>query len=120
MSETQPPNPPAGWYADPGGAGQRYWDGTSWTEHVQGAAAATPPVYGAAVPEENRGNMLSILAIVFGAVSTLFCPILLGPAAIILAAVAMSKKERLAPIGLTVGILGMVVGFALGYLALVP
>jgi hypothetical protein len=25
---------PAGWYPDPdGGAGQRYWDGTAWTEH---------------------------------------------------------------------------------------
>ncbi|MEX2197051.1 MAG: DUF2510 domain-containing protein [Thermoleophilaceae bacterium] len=28
------PGTPAGWYPDPsGGGGQRYWDGTSWTEH---------------------------------------------------------------------------------------
>jgi uncharacterized membrane protein YhaH (DUF805 family) len=27
--------PPAGWYADPGGAARlRYWDGAAWTEHV--------------------------------------------------------------------------------------
>ncbi|MBK5222100.1 MAG: DUF2510 domain-containing protein [Acidimicrobiia bacterium] len=25
---------PAGWYQDPSGDGQRYWDGESWTEHV--------------------------------------------------------------------------------------
>ncbi len=27
--------PPAGWYPDPGGTPkQRYWDGNSWTEHL--------------------------------------------------------------------------------------
>lgn len=34
---TQPlaaaPMPPAGWFPDPEGPGQRYWDGQSWTEH---------------------------------------------------------------------------------------
>lgn len=29
--------PPPGWYADPGGTdAQRWWDGTTWTEHLQG------------------------------------------------------------------------------------
>ncbi len=37
----QPP-PPPGWYADPAGTpGTRWWDGQSWTEHVQ--QAAPPP-----------------------------------------------------------------------------
>jgi uncharacterized protein DUF2510 len=27
-----------GWYPDPGGAGQRYWDGATWTTHI-----APPP-----------------------------------------------------------------------------
>jgi Protein of unknown function (DUF2510) len=27
---------PAGWYADPEGSGQRYWDGKNWTEHRAG------------------------------------------------------------------------------------
>lgn len=32
---------PAGWYDDPsGGAGKRWWDGTTWTDHV--SAAYTP------------------------------------------------------------------------------
>ena len=30
--------PPAGWYADPdGGGGQRYWNGSAWTDSVQQA-----------------------------------------------------------------------------------
>jgi hypothetical protein len=28
-----PPPMPAGWYSDPEGEGQRYWDGKNWTEH---------------------------------------------------------------------------------------
>ena len=28
-----PPTMPAGWYSDPEGGGQRYWDGAKWTEH---------------------------------------------------------------------------------------
>lgn len=41
------PSPAAGWYADPaGGGGQRYWDGSVWTEHV--AAPVAQPVAPAA------------------------------------------------------------------------
>ncbi|KQM82489.1 DUF2510 domain-containing protein [Agromyces sp. Leaf222] len=41
-----PPTPeiPAAWYPDPsGGAGQRWWDGTKWTEHVHPAGADAAP-----------------------------------------------------------------------------
>jgi hypothetical protein len=31
-----PPAMPAGWYSDPEGEGQRYWDGKNWTEHQAG------------------------------------------------------------------------------------
>jgi hypothetical protein len=31
---TPPPSPPAGWYPDSNGGGQRYWDGRSWTHHI--------------------------------------------------------------------------------------
>jgi uncharacterized protein YbjQ (UPF0145 family) len=38
------PDVAAGWYPDPqGGGGQRYWDGSAWTEHTQPAAQAAPP-----------------------------------------------------------------------------
>lgn len=33
-----PQQPPAGWYDDPEGAGQRWWDGSAWTEHRQQGA----------------------------------------------------------------------------------
>ncbi|MEA3077412.1 MAG: type pilus assembly protein PilA [Actinomycetota bacterium] len=35
---------PAGWYQDPaGGGGRRYWDGSSWTEHVEAPTAWIGP-----------------------------------------------------------------------------
>jgi len=38
------PSTPAGWYPDPDGSGgQRYWDGSIWTEHRSPAVGATEP-----------------------------------------------------------------------------
>lgn len=35
--------PPPGWYTDPSGCGgQRWWDGTRWTEHTYGEAQCSP------------------------------------------------------------------------------
>jgi len=31
------PNPPPGWYPEPGATGLRWWDGTRWTEYGHGA-----------------------------------------------------------------------------------
>ena len=50
---------PAGWYPDPRGeAAQRYWDGSEWTEHVDGSPASAippPPRFGqAAAPGVGR------------------------------------------------------------------
>jgi len=43
------PAVPAGWYPDPaGGGGQRWWDGTQWSEHVQPPAAPAAPAEPAA------------------------------------------------------------------------
>ena len=38
MSDPNQPTVPAGWYPD-GQGGQRWWDGTQWTEHTQPPAA---------------------------------------------------------------------------------
>lgn len=35
-SQPQQEGPPAGWYPDPSGTGQRWWDGRVWTDHVSG------------------------------------------------------------------------------------
>jgi uncharacterized protein YacL len=60
------------------------------------------------------GNTFSIIAIVLGAIGFLLLPVVLGPAAIILAVIAKNKKERLANVALTVGILGTVIGMIVG------
>jgi uncharacterized protein YacL len=60
------------------------------------------------------GNTVSVIAIVLGAISFLLLPIFLGPAAIILAVIAKNKKEKLANVALTVGILGTVIGMIIG------
>lgn len=62
------------------------------------------------------GNTFSIIAIVLGAIGFLLLPIVLGPAAIILAVIAKNKKEKLANVALTVGILGTIIGMILGAL----
>ncbi len=62
----------------------------------------------------NPSNTFSILAIVLGAVCLLLFPIVFGPAAIILGVIGLVKKERLAPVGLTVGILGTLLGMFIG------
>lgn len=64
--------------------------------------------------EKTNSKVFSILAMVLGGLSLLVVPIVLGPAAIILAVVGLVKKEKLAPIGLAVAILGMLVGMFLG------
>jgi hypothetical protein len=64
--------------------------------------------------EKSSSNTFSILAIVLGGLALLVLPIVFGPAAIILGVIGITKKEKLAPIGLTVGILGMVVGMFIG------
>ena len=64
--------------------------------------------------EQSSSNTFSILAMVLGGLALLVLPIVLGPAAIILGVIALTKKEKLAPVGLTVGILGLVVGMIIG------
>jgi hypothetical protein len=66
--------------------------------------------------QENSSNTFSIMAIVLGGVALLILPIVFGPAAIILGVVGLTKKEKLAPVGITVGILGMLVGMFIGAL----
>jgi Protein of unknown function (DUF2510) len=54
-----PAAPPAGWYQNPEGSGQRYWDGGRWTDHFH--HAPPPP---AAQPRSNLGGAV-ILGILF-------------------------------------------------------
>jgi uncharacterized membrane protein len=62
----------------------------------------------------SSSSTFSIIAIVLGGLALLFLPIFLGPAAIVLAVIAKSKQEKLAPVALAVSILGTVIGVILG------
>jgi hypothetical protein len=55
MTET-PQSPPPGWYVNPEGAGQRYWDGATWTDQFSApdAAALASPATGADVKPKVR------------------------------------------------------------------
>jgi hypothetical protein len=42
---TDSPPPPAGWYADPENpAGERWWNGSAWSDHKRPSTTATPEV----------------------------------------------------------------------------
>lgn len=64
----------------------------------------------------STSNRFSILAIVFGAVAVLVLPIVFGIAAIILAGIALSKKERLSKVAMVIAAIRTIAGFALGAL----
>ena len=56
--------PPPGWYEVPQGTGLRWWDGSQWTEHLEGQAAATtaPPSQAAASGDDRLGLALAGIA----------------------------------------------------------
>lgn len=68
---TQTPPTPAGWY--PQGDGERWWDGTQWSDHTRPLQPAAP--YGAQptyqVPAK-KSNLVRNLLIVFGVLIVLF------------------------------------------------
>ena len=74
---------------------------------------------GSGEPVRRQGaQIFSILAIVSGVVAVLLIPILFGPIGIVLAVVARYRTEPLWKIGLAVAIVGMLLGFLLGYIVL--
>jgi hypothetical protein len=72
---------------------------------------------GTSADKPSANNGLSIAAFALGGISILFFPIIFGPAAIICAGIAKSRKEKLGNAALAVAIGGMVLGFILGALA---
>ena len=79
--------------------------------------STTPGADPQAGPQTRAGsNTLSIIAMVLGAIAVLVLPIVFGLAAIVLAAVAISKKEPLAKTAMIVAVAGTVLGFVVGAL----
>jgi hypothetical protein len=62
--------PSAGWYADPQGRGQRYWDGTRWTDQLAPyAPSAAPSVDTARTGDWVGGVLLSLLMPIVGLIA---------------------------------------------------
>jgi len=56
-----PPTPPPGWYPDPsGGPGQRYWDGSKWTDVN---VPSTPPPIGPPIARRSASPLKVLLII---------------------------------------------------------
>ncbi|WP_411082250.1 hypothetical protein [Streptomyces sp. cmx-18-6] len=63
------------------------------------------------------GNVLSIIAMVLGALAILILPIVLGPIGLVLGIIAKTvRHERLAVPAIVVAAVGMIAGFVLGAL----
>lgn len=107
----------ANWFPDPTTPGQeRYWDGAAWTAHVRPQAFQ----HHSAVPmtSASTSSALSVTAIILGAVAFLILPPLFGTAGLVIGAVAKSRNEPLAVVGMVVSGVGLVVGMMLGVMAM--
>jgi SNF family Na+-dependent transporter len=78
--------------------------------------AQGPSVPTTTAPRAASTPVLPIISFVLSAVALFFLPIVFGVAAIVLAAIALARKERLAKIALVVAILATVIGMVLGAL----
>jgi uncharacterized protein DUF2510 len=131
VSTHGPTYTPPGWYPDPGGPGQRYWDGATWTAHVQTIAplalgmmpmAQQPQRARPALTAAYRWAAVAPIGMILGAVATyavgyvvngvLLIVIVLAIVAIVLLAIYASNRAG----GLLIGaaVLGLIA--ALGVL----
>ncbi len=69
---------------------------------------------GGVTPASRSTPVLPIISFVLSAIALLFFPIVFGVAAIVLAAIALSKRQRLAKVALGVAIAATVIGMVLG------
>jgi len=65
MSDSHDPHVPAGWYPD-GSGGERWWDGTRWTDDVRPAVAPPPPGGELPGPQSPGGANTRLMAVVVG------------------------------------------------------
>ena len=112
-SPAAPPPPPASspYGGDPGALeGGGY---PSYPTYPAGQLGVPSPYV-----EQKQSNTLSIIGIVCGAFSLIFCPFVLGIAGLVLGGVAKSKNEPLAKVALIVSAIGLVGGIILNAILL--
>lgn len=142
--------PPAGWFTDPESPGQqRWWDGTTWTEHRrapgadapppsaggaadwQGGTGHAPPSWAVGSPSSPEGQ-LNALAVASLVASLVWMGGLSSIAAIVLGVLAKKeidasgghqRGDGLATAGIVLGIIGIVLPLLAvigGFLFLIP
>jgi hypothetical protein len=82
-----------------------------------GTAAPNPLNYGTPIDSGSTQKTLAILAIVFGSLGFICCPIIFGVGGIVCGAIAVNKPGphgQLAKVGLIIAIVGTVLGVILG------
>lgn len=106
-----------GWYEDPAGTGgQRWWDGTAWTEHAGPAAGTPAPRVQPALPRNNHATAGFVLGIVSMVGNPLAVVSVIG---LVLSFVGLNRANQLgrhgyAPVGRKRAIWGLVLsGLAL-------
>jgi Protein of unknown function (DUF2510) len=67
LASPSPATPGAGWYPDPTGHGQRFWDGARWTEHY-----APPPGVALAQQDDDPNKVSNLIG---GILISLLIPI---------------------------------------------
>lgn len=129
---------PAGWHPDPAnpGGALRWWNGITWTDHIQPATAAAPPqmpVAQAPVPYANyenfapnyaarqvprtfaQRNSLSLTAIAVVALYIVIAlstrVVFLGIFPVLLSVRAIRRKEVLAPFAVGAAVIAIGVAF---------
>lgn len=129
---TRPPGGAYGYPPPPGAAGGRpEWQGQQpWQGGEPGYGAPEPgpgggfpsypqqsyEPYGETEQRRSGAQVFSIIAFVCAVISLLFCPILFGPAGIVLGLVGHSKGESLGKWAAIAAGVGLVTGLALGIL----
>jgi hypothetical protein len=58
-------NTPAGWYPNPEGSGERYWDGQQWTDNYRSTTAAASPLQ-QSWWQRNRAGLLGVAGVAVG------------------------------------------------------
>jgi preprotein translocase subunit SecG len=87
-SADAPPPAPAGWYVNPSGLGQRYWDGEAWTDSFSGAGPPPPESSVEARPVAGTSGHMGL--IIAGYVLAVIFPI----AGFILGIVAATRPQK--------------------------
>lgn len=82
------------------------------------AYGQSPTPTSAPVAQGSRTPVLPIVSFVLSAIAVFFVPILFGGAAIVLAAISMSRRERLSKPALIVSIVATILGVVLGALVM--